>query len=54
MADITMCNWEWCPMKEKCYRYTAPINEYRQAYFTEAPIKDWECEYLWDKNNKDE
>ena len=46
MADITMCSWEWCPMKEKCYRYTAHKEEY-QTMFIEPPTKDWECEYLW-------
>lgn len=38
MSDITMCNKDIdCPFKHKCYRYKAPVNEYRQAYFTEPP-----------------
>ena len=40
MADITMCNGEGCNMKETCYRYKAPVNEYRQAYYSEIPHKD--------------
>lgn len=37
MADITMCSGKDCPLKEECYRHTAPVNEYRQAYFNEPP-----------------
>jgi len=50
MADITMCEGIECPLKEKCYRYTAPANEYWQAYFTEVPydIESEECEHYWD------
>lgn len=32
MADISMCVNCECPLKSKCYRYTAPPNEYRQVY----------------------
>ncbi len=32
MADISKCKNEKCPLKEHCYRYTAPANEYWQAY----------------------
>ena len=32
MADITMCIPHNCPVKDKCYRFTAPVNEYRQSY----------------------
>lgn len=37
MADITMCEWTDCPMKDNCYRYTAPKSEY-QLMFIEVPI----------------
>ena len=37
MADITKCGDEECPLKESCYRYTAPRNEYMQSYFMESP-----------------
>jgi len=50
MADITMCAGLNCPKKKKCYRYTAPINPYRQAYFGNLPY-DFEnntCEHYWD------
>jgi hypothetical protein len=48
MADITMCKGTNCPQKEECYRYTAPVNEYRQSYFVEVPInEDKTCDELW-------
>lgn len=39
MADITMCKGTNCPLKESCYRFTAPENEYRQSYFMNPPIE---------------
>jgi hypothetical protein len=36
MADITMCSGDGCSIKESCYRFTAPINEYAQSYFMEV------------------
>jgi hypothetical protein len=38
-----------CPMRDKCYRFTAPVNEYRQAYFSVVPYEDPECEWFWDR-----
>ena len=32
MADITMCLNTTCRLKHKCYRYTAPVSQYRQSY----------------------
>lgn len=40
MADITKCDAgpnQSCPFKYKCYRFTAPVSPYRQAWFTQAP-----------------
>lgn len=50
MPDITLCKGTDCPQKEKCYRYTAKPNEYRQAYFINPPIKDGKCEMYWGDN----
>jgi len=51
MSDITMCKGTNCPYKEKCRRYTATPNEYRQSYFAEAPIqKDNTCQFYWGEN----
>lgn len=47
MADITMCEWQGCPRKEQCYRFTAHVNEYRQSYFMNCPIKeDGSCDHF--------
>lgn len=48
MADITMCEGTDCPLKDKCYRYLAPKNPYRQSYFVNAPIKNSNCDYYWE------
>ena len=54
MADITKCEGKECTIKETCWRYKAPVNEYQQAYFTNAPHKDKVdednntiCDYYW-------
>ena len=52
MADITMCTGEDCPLKDTCYRHTAPASEYRQSYFFKPPSKivddEFECDYYWE------
>lgn len=47
MADITKCKGDGCPMKDKCFRYTAPANEYWQSYFVNPPFKDSKCDHYW-------
>ena len=51
MADITMCPGTSCPVKENCYRFTAPKNELWQSYFMEIPgkIEDnkFTCDMYW-------
>lgn len=43
MPDISMCKGlteeRVCPMREKCYRYTAKPTPYYQAWFVTAPVK---------------
>ena len=47
MPDITMCKDIDCPIKDKCYRFTATPSEFRQSYFIDSPInKNGECEYF--------
>jgi hypothetical protein len=56
MADITKCNppGTTCPHKEKCFRFTAPADEYGQAYFVKPPIKaDGTCDLFWGKTQTD-
>jgi hypothetical protein len=56
MADISMCSGQDCPVKEKCYRFTAPKSLIAQSYFTESPGKTedgkFTCEMYWGVNNE--
>jgi hypothetical protein len=56
MADITCCPGTNCPVKEKCYRFTAPKSEFMQSYFFEAPGKTeddkFTCDMYWGENNE--
>lgn len=45
-----MCSGKDCPVKEKCYRFTAPKSTYMQSFFTIPPIKDGKCEMYWGKD----
>jgi hypothetical protein len=49
MTDITKCTGEGCPLKETCYRFTAPAEMY-QSYFMAPPVKNGKCEYHWSQN----
>lgn len=44
MADITMCTNKQCPLRQICYRQTAPVNEFWQSYaefqYTSSPAAD--------------
>jgi len=53
MCDISMCEGNECPLKQRCYRFTAIPNEYRQSYFIEPPYIDDECDYFWDIDNNE-
>lgn len=54
MPDITMCNDEECPQKERCYRFIAEANPYRQSFFVESPKKMDGCDYLWEIGDDDD
>ena len=48
MPDITMCDRQECPSCDKCYRFVAEPNPYRQSYFA-PPYPDYasgKCEYF--------
>lgn len=53
MADITMCRDQNCPVKEKCYRFTANPGM-MQSYFLDIPgkIEDgkFTCDMYWGEN----
>ena len=54
MADISKCEGIGCPHREKCYRFTAPADEYLQAYFVDPPIKaDGTCDMFWGQTQTD-
>jgi len=46
VSDITKCSGVGCPLKDMCFRFTAPGSE-RQAYFTTPPVKDNKCDMFW-------
>lgn len=51
MADISMCEGTECPWKNKCYRFIAKPNEFRQSYYAEVPGRMidevFTCEGFW-------
>jgi hypothetical protein len=40
MTDISKCTNEQCPISKKCFRFTAPSNEFRQSYSRFEPDID--------------
>jgi hypothetical protein len=51
MTDIAKCTGEGCALKETCYRFTATTGMY-QSFFFGVPIKNGNCEYYWNTNEK--
>jgi len=52
MPDISLCTNATCPSKDKCYRFTAKPNEFRQAYANFSPEGDEvNCSYFIDNTN---
>lgn len=61
MSDITKCPGTDCPVRDRCYRFAAIPNSFRQSYFTETPgyystenplggvleIPAWKCDMYW-------
>jgi hypothetical protein len=55
MPDISKCENEECPLKEKCYRYTATPSPGLQSYSYFKPDEEGKCDAFWDnKMYKDE
>lgn len=56
MPDISMCINEDCPLKQTCYRYTAPPNEFWQPYINFKYVTDDKgmvtCEGYWDNKKQ--
>ena len=55
MSDITKCYGIDCPVRDKCWRYTASAERY-QSYFTENPsdvINDrFTCDVYWGEDGR--
>ena len=56
MTDITKCTGtkdtgDQCPIRDKCYRYTAPLNHFWQAFFVSSPWFNNQCEMYYDYTN---
>lgn len=59
MADITKCPGEQngisCPVRDGCYRFTAPTTDYWQSVFIDMPgaweeedgKQIWKCDVFW-------
>jgi hypothetical protein len=49
MSDISKCKGTNCPLKETCYRFRAPSNDYWQAWFSEVPYNNESknCDEYW-------
>jgi hypothetical protein len=48
MSDISKCNDNLCPSKEICYRFTAPVDEFRQSWInTNRECDAYNCDLFW-------
>lgn len=48
MPDIAMCMNQECPLRERCYRFKAEPNPYRQSYLVDMkPQADGTCTHFW-------
>jgi hypothetical protein len=52
MADISKCVGKDCPIKEKCYRYTAPKSLIWQSYANFKYIEGEGCKDFWKIDKK--
>lgn len=49
--DISKCNDALCPSKEICYRFTAPVSEFRQGWInTNRDADAYNCDLFWHNN----
>lgn len=51
MTDISKCTGINCPVKEKCYRYTASESKYQSYVVAPYKITDgvFSCDIFWGK-----
>jgi hypothetical protein len=55
MTDIAKCKGMDCPVKERCYRFTAESDEFGQTYFMDIPGEfkpdgKFICDRYWGEN----
>lgn len=50
MPDISCCNNENCPLKIKCYRFTAPRSHWQS--FCDFQPTNGKCEDFWDNTGR--
>lgn len=48
MTDISMCTNKDCPLRMKCFRYTAIPDPYWQSFCGFIPDESGNCEMFWD------
>lgn len=54
MPDISMCQNQFCTLKENCYRFKATPNEFRQSYGVFTQNEDKTCDYFWEDDRPKE
>lgn len=55
MADITLCQFHSCPLKETCVRYITKPNSRYQSYLLASELytvieKEFQCRMYWPTN----
>lgn len=51
MLDIAMCLNKNCPLRMKCYRFTAVITPGRQLFMDFKPVNS-KCDGFWDNTGR--
>lgn len=51
MADITMCGNKTCPLRARCYRFTAIPTPGWQSYADYMPMNG-KCDGFWDNSGR--
>lgn len=52
MVDMAKCFGGDCPLKGKCFRFTAPAGEFRQSYFKNPMNLGENCKYFVSNGSK--
>ena len=52
MADISKCDDNLCPVKDRCYRWTAKANPHWQSYIRTQHKGKHGCDYYWENDKR--